>query len=814
MLVLWLAPVWVCFLLCFLLARIAAGRNRILRDWRLYWILATLAAGVFVVLNAEIASAFDSLDRITIALLWTGVDAALFWLIAWKFGADAEKMALMALKGGWLHQIGWKFRDRASGLDRTTRWLYGSGAGLGLFLGVIALEAPTFIWDCKTYHVPRILNWVQDKNLRPFPTNDIRRVAYDPGAEIASTTLYLLDGSDRPINLPSWFSVITSAILASFVTGLLAKLFGERTGKEWPQEKVRLAAAFSFLLVLTIPEGLFQAISTENDFVAAMWNLSLACMTLLFLREPDNLYYAAAIGLSLALGVCTKATSFVSATPFLAGAFVLLAWRRFHGQALKLAAIIVVAFVLINAPWMMRNYHVFGRVLGPANVSAANVNPSFAPNRVLANILRNLSLYTPTPSATVTEVLNNIVRALVFCTGRPLEDPTSTVPYLDSGQPFPFFLQGPAVLAYGEGWGNVHAWLMLGALLIILGFPLRNALGFHSAAVCLGFCLSCAYLRWHPWLFRYHLTYFVLAMPVVAIALATTTRRVFTLLLALLCVANAALVLISNPLYPVSALFLKFDREENQFAANRQLHPAYAALAEDIIDRGCTQVLLNCDAYTFDYGLWVCLQDRGYAGTIREFLVQNETASLSRWEITPGTAMVFIGNDRANNPQATAAGRALPLLEIGYHYAFLTARFPSPFPGKWTRLLGPDNHAEFLFELSGVKGIGPDKPAEVYFTCNPVDHDGLPLTNNALRLVIGNSVNDIDLRTGPVRAGAIATQPELAVEAFLLGPVSPEKYPFYLADPQISGKWKQESPPPMRTPVTNQPNSSSLLPGH
>jgi hypothetical protein len=812
MLLLRLAPVWFCFLLCFLLARIAAGRNRIIRDWRLYWILAALANGVFLVLIAEIAGAFDSLGRATVAMAWTGVDAALFWLIAWKFRGDVIEMASAGLEDGWFCLIGRKFRGDVIGFDRATRWLYGLGLGFGLFLGVISLQAPTFVWDCKSYHVPRILNWVQDKSLRPFPTSDVRRVAYDPGAEIASTTLYLLDGSDRPINLPSWFSVITSAILASFVTELLAKLFSERTGREWPREKARMAAAFSFLLVLTIPEGLIQAISTENDFVAAMWNLSLACMTVLFLRQPDNLTYAAAIGLSLALGICTKAGTFISAAPFLAGAFVLLAWRRFHGSALKLAGILVVAVALLNAPWLMRNYSVFGRLLGPVSVSGANVNPSFSPDRVLANIFRNLSLYTATPSAMVTKALNNVVRALVFCTGRPLDDPTSVVPYQDPHQALHFALQGPAVIGNGDGLGNVHVWLMLGALLIISGFPLRNALGFHAAGACMGFCLSCLYLRWHPWLFRYHITYFVLAMPIVAIALVATARRAFIVLLALLCLANAVLILAYNTQYPIYAPFLKLSREQHQFGSNLHLHRPYVALAEDIIERGCTNVLLKCETYNFDYGLWVCLQNRGYHGTIEEFLVQNETARLSRWELTPRTAMVFIGSRPSNRLAADIGGRKQPLLGIEYlgYYGSVSALFPSPFPGHWWRLVGPDNHAELSFDLSGANGIGPDKPAEIDFFCKLVDHDDLPLTNNVLRLIVGNCAGDIDLRSGPAAARAIVTQPSFAIRTFLLKPVPPKKYPAYLSNLQLSWKWaeKQESSAPIGTAVTNKLNSA------
>ena len=806
MLLLRLAPVWVCFLLCFLLARIAAGRNQIMRDWRLYWIFAALANGVFIVLIAELAGAFDSLDRPTVAVTWTAMDAALLGLIAWKFKEDVIEMASIGVEGGLFQRMSRKFRSAVSSCDRATRWLYGLGAGFGLVLGFISLQAPTFVWDCKSYHVPRILNWAQDKNLRPFPTSDIRRVAYNPGAEIASATLYLLDGSDRPINLPSWFSVITSAILASFVTELLIKLFNERTGRGWSQEKARLAAAFSFLLVLTIPEGLVQAISTENDFGAALWNLSLACMTVLFLRQPGNLAYAAGIGLSLALGICTKASTFISAAPFLAGAFALLAWRRFHGSALKLAAITVVAVTLINAPWLMRNYNVFGRLLGPVSISAANVNPSFSPDRGMANIVRNLSLYTATPSATLTQALNNVVRALVFCTGRPLNDPASVVPYRDNREVTHFFLQGPAVISNGDGLGNVHAWLVLCALLILPGIPLRNALGFHAAGACVGFGLSCVYLRWHPWLFRYHITYFVLAIPIVAIALVAIARRAFIFLMALLCLANAGLALAYNFQYPVYVSLFKLTREQNQFGSDLRLYDSYVALAEDIVERGCTNVLLKCETYNFDYGLWVCLQDRGYHGTIREFMVQNETARLGHWEMTPGTAMVFIGSRPPNTLAADMGGRAQPLLEIGYYFGTVTAVFPSPFAGNWKRLVGLDNHAELSFGLFGANGIGPDKPAEIYFSCKPVDRHGLPLTNNVLRLIVGDSVGDFDLGSGLVQANAIAIQPSFSTMTLLLRPVPSTKYPAYLSSPQLSWIWakKQPSSAPFGTTITNR----------
>lgn len=800
MLIVKLAPVWACFLLCFLLARVAAARKYILPDWRLSWVFAFLLTGAFTVCAAEIASAFDSLDRRFLAIAWVTLDVALGVLIWRKFRRET---------------IAWAQEARGCGAkflacDRATRWLYGIGLAFALFLGIVSLRAPQFVWDCKSYHVPRMLYWMQDKNLRHFPTSDIRRVAYDPGAEIAATTLYLLDGSDRPINLISWFSVLTAAILASFATELLMGSVDEQAGREWLRKKAALAGGLAFVLVLTIPEGLFQAISTENDFVAAAWNLALACMTVLFLRQKDNWFYAGGIGLSLALGICTKATTFISAAPFLIGAFAVLGWRRCLRPALALAGVLVALVTLVNAPWFLRNDATFGHFLGPVSISKINVNPSFTPDRCVANIFRNLSIYTATPSAAVTQALNKALSALIAATGRQSEDPSALVPYRDGQFVLHFEMPGRAVVGNGDGVGNIHAWLILCALLILWRLPLRNALGFYALCAVAGFCLSCSYLRWHPWLYRLHITYFVLAMPVVAAALAAVAPRFVMVVLGLVCVVSAISILVFNsqcPIYEPNPNYRNWSREEHLFGSNIALRRPYIALTEDIIQRGCTNVLLKSEAYNFDYGLWVCLWNRGYHGTIQECMVDNETDSLRRWQFDSRTAMVFLGTQP---PPGWQEG-AQPLLQVSYNsHGTLNALFPSPFSDHWWRLLGPENSATLLLTLSNAQGIGPDKPADIQFSCQALDHDGHALSNNVLRLTSANGTGDFDLDAGTVDAGTTITNPVLEVQAMLLKPLAREKYPAYLAKLQLSWKWAAKPSPadsakPSRPPLSQAP---------
>jgi len=774
MLIIKLAPVWACFFLFFLLARVAAVRRHILPDWRLSWVFAFLLTGAFCVCAAELASAFNSLDRPALASIWIALDVGLATLLWRKFRRETTDQLLE------VRQWGAKFL----GCDRVTRWLYGLGLAFALVLGVISLRAPQFVWDCKTYHVPRMLNWIQDKNLRHFPTSDIRRVAYDPGAEIASTTLYLLDGSDRPINLVSWFSVLTAAILASFLTELLME-------SEPLRKKAAVAGAFAFVLVLTIPEGLIQAISTENDFVAAAWNLTLACLTVLFLRDNENWFYSVGIGLSLALGICTKATTLISAAPFLTVAFIVLAWRRRPRAAFALAGILAVTVMLLNAPWFLRNDTAFGRFLGPESISKINVNSSFTPDRCVANIFRNLSFYTATPSPALTSSLNNVLRTLIHFTGQTPEDPSAVVPYHEHQFTLHFLMPGRADPGSGDGIGNIQAWLILCAAVFLWRLPLRNALGYCAFCGVAGFCLSCSYLRWHPWLFRLHITYFVLALPVVAVALAVTAHRTIIAGIAVICLINAILILSFNDQAPAYALNRKLSHEELLFGSSQELSKPCVALSEDIIRRGCTNVLLKTDAYRFDYGLWVCLWDRGYHGTIQEFMVENETDSLRRWQYNRRTAMVFLGiRPPSDLTSMDIDGISQPLLQVSYNsHGTLSALFPARNSDHWWRLGGSNNSASIMLDLSDAKGIGPDKPVNVEFSCQVIDDDGRALSNNILRLISANGKGDFDLAAGLADARTTITNAALETQALLLKPLAPQEYPAYLAKVQASWKW-------------------------
>ncbi len=172
-------------------------------------------------------------------------------------------------------------------------------------LFVIAVVAPSNNVDAMQYHLPRALHWLQNGSLRHYPTARIMQDIRPYWAEATILHLRGLWGNDRPVNLVQWFSMLASIIA---VTGI-AKLFGCEKKNTW------LAAIFT----LTIPMGLLQASTAQNDYAAALWVVVLAYFVVLSrVRRLQRLEFIA-FALQLRRGCSRKAPSFRSPRPCWSG---------------------------------------------------------------------------------------------------------------------------------------------------------------------------------------------------------------------------------------------------------------------------------------------------------------------------------------------------------------------------------------------------------------------------------------------------------------------------------------------------------------
>src|SRR5690242_18911992 len=69
------------------------------------------------------------------------------------------------------------------------------------FTLVIAIVAPPNNWDSTTYHMARVLNWIQQESVNHFPTYNLRQIELNPWAEYAILQFQLLSGGDYLANL-------------------------------------------------------------------------------------------------------------------------------------------------------------------------------------------------------------------------------------------------------------------------------------------------------------------------------------------------------------------------------------------------------------------------------------------------------------------------------------------------------------------------------------------------------------------------------------------------------------------------------------
>ena len=133
---------------------------------------------------------------------------------------------------------------------------------IALVLFVVAWLAPPQSSDSIGYHMSRVMHWIQNRSIAPYPTPDSPQLYQPPFAEMVRLHLYILAGGDRAGCLLQWFAAMGTLLAAS----LLARDLGGG----------RRAQIFAAVFAVTLPIGATQASSGKNGWVEALWLLSLA----------------------------------------------------------------------------------------------------------------------------------------------------------------------------------------------------------------------------------------------------------------------------------------------------------------------------------------------------------------------------------------------------------------------------------------------------------------------------------------------------------------------------------------------------------
>jgi Dolichyl-phosphate-mannose-protein mannosyltransferase len=533
-------------------------------SWRMAFLVASVMWGVAVVVFTESLSLLGALRFPGVLAVWlaTGVVAG----AAWRGRASVPALGN---PGGM-----------------TDRLLLLSATAIVGVVGLVALAAPPNTHDSMTYHMSRVAHWAQSGSVEHYSTPIIRQLFQPPWAEFAILQFYMLAGGDRLANLVQWFSMLGSLVGVSLVA---KDLGGDR--------RAQILAA---LVAATIPVGVVQASSSQNDYVAAFWMTCLVVFVLRLNDQPRDGYlrvWVLLAGSALGLALLTKATVYTFALPFAAWA-CLARMRRDGWKAWPVALGLVVVAAAINAGHLSRNVERFGAPLGPLRDGPFEyANASLGARATVSVAMRNAGLHLGTPWDRLNGVTTSIIETSHRYLGLDVDDPATT--WWGTA----FRVLKPRRHEDMVSNGPHLALILMAVLALLTRKQLRTSKRLaYAAALVTAFLLFCAVLRWQPWHGRLHLPLFVLWAPLIGIVLGRWFAMAALLVAGL--VAIAAVMVVANEPRPLGVV-LRDPREKQYFRGHPSLERPYREAVRLLAERGCAHVGLHLGGDEWEYPLWV-----------------------------------------------------------------------------------------------------------------------------------------------------------------------------------------------------------------
>lgn len=490
-------------------------------------------------------------------------------------------------------------------------------------LALVAIIYPPTTWDSMTYHMARVAHWQQNQSIAYYATGIIRQIQNQPFSEYTILNLQVIYGSDRFANIVQWFAMLFSLIIVSNIT---KKLGGNR-----------LQQIISALLVVTLPMGILQATSTQNDYTISLWLVAFFSMCLSIIKNPDAKVWWFGAGFSLGLALFTKATAYIFTIPILFLLWIYLIKNKKMAQSIGICFIIVFLAFIINLGLFIRNFSTFSSPLGPTD---GYTNEIITPMVTVSNIIRNTSIQIPfaDDSSGYFNQMSMDIHGLLsllhqFTKLSPIDSRTSYTTDID-----PFTMK--PLLSEDLAPSPWHLLLILST--IIIGFiylPLKIGVNkiFRSGerlpliylsmiAFCLAFILFSAYLKWQPWQSRLLLPIFVIWCTVIPLILWSDNRIHHSMVyLSIIMGLLSFTITFDNRSRPISidAPYISQPRLSLYFINQPNLFPVYSTIASQISLKKCDRVGLIFGNDLYEYPLWRVLTNEDNRIIIQYVQVEN-----------------------------------------------------------------------------------------------------------------------------------------------------------------------------------------------
>jgi hypothetical protein len=550
------------------------------KNTRLSLLKSILFFSVIVLVLTEILSLFTALNYVGLVGCWSFVDIVIIALCIKK--ETYKKLPFFKFK----------LKNIVGQLTVFEKLII--GFSIFILSGILlqGLIYPTNNWDSMSYHMARIVHWIQNESLAHFRTSIYPQLTSAPFSEQFILTINLLVGNDLFSNTVQLFYLVGLVLAITLV--------GKQLGL------TKFGQVLSAFILICIPEVILLSSSTHNEITLSFFMVFGIYFLIKTLKE-QNIENFLLLGCCLGLATATKHTTYIYIFPFIVG-WILIQVIQLIRKKQQLVVwpfvVLGVSFVSINANHYARNYELTANFFGSDDITTAYyVNQKHSVKMMVSNVTRNMSSQFGVPK--IAPVAVQLTRDLHQVLNIDVNDPTTTSHRYDVD---------PLATHENNGANPFHMILLLLSLVWIMVTFRKRSLSvlLYAGAVILSFIVFCFYLKWQPWA-KLHVPFFIFYSVVIAHFLITVAKNKWIKSIVLIGFGiNALLILLFNYSRPyitlppfTSEIKMTDDRYKKYFSRFLQIHKDFKVVNDLITLNNFKNIGLAYGDYGMEYQLFL-----------------------------------------------------------------------------------------------------------------------------------------------------------------------------------------------------------------
>lgn len=574
-------------------------------------------------ISNEVFSIFHKLDQVHLFMMYLFMDIILAVFIFNK--VKNKKRQDWAIE---LQDVRKNVKNNMVGILFFAFWA-------GIF--VLAIFTIPYNWDSMTYHLPRIMEWIQNKSVAHYATYDVRRVTSPVLPAFINLQAYLFGSSNDSIfNLLQYSSYITNAVLIYYVC-----------------KKLALEKKYCFmgmLLFVSMPIAFGEALSTQVDQFSTMWLLMFVYLLLDLLKETYRLRCNKNTISDVILLSCCIAYGYLAKPSVMFGMVFFAVWlliicikkKESIKEVLTLILIALIVIIIIISPEVIRNIQTFGSISDPIAGKRQLIGTG-NPLYVLVNGLMNFTMNLPNKYIDWKDILEHGVYWIAYILKVDITSP------LIAEDGVAFYLHKAGRYNHDTAINPV---VVIAAAAAFIWFLYKifkkeklKIQEYYILFASVSFLFFCCIVRWEPFVTRYMLSYLALLCPAVVIWLFKMKKRVYADAIYGILVFISVCELLNLSVYHYNICKDGNSMEERTagyFTVNNSAADNYVELKKELEELECDSIGLYLSmAATYEYPIWTMIDENVHMESI---LTENATTRYENTDFVPEYIIVINKN--------------------------------------------------------------------------------------------------------------------------------------------------------------------------